>query len=85
MTLSIRNPAVESRARDMAARTGKSITSVVDEALREYEARRGVSDKTRRFQEIETILAELDALPVNDHRTAKEIMDDFYDEDGLPR
>ena len=42
MTLSIRNPAVEQRARQMAARTGKSITAVVDEALCEYEARRGV-------------------------------------------
>ena len=85
MTLSIRNPAVEQRARQMAARTGKSITAVVDEALCEYEARRGVDDKTRRFQEIEAILAELDKLPIIDTRSAKEIMDDFYDEDGLPK
>lgn len=85
MTLSIRNPAVEQRARQMAARTGKSITAVVDEALCEYEARRGVDDKTRRFRELKALLAEFDALPVVDTRSSKEIIDDLYDEDGLPK
>ena len=27
----------------------------------------------------------IDALPVVDPRSAKEIMDDFYDENGLPK
>ena len=85
MTLSIRNPAVEQRARQMAARTGKSITAVVDEALCEYEARRAADSKAQRFRELEALLAEFDALPVVDTRSAKEIMDDFYDENGLPK
>lgn len=84
MTLSIRNPTVERRAREMASRTGKSITAVVDEALREYAARRPADDKTRRFRELELLLAELDAAPTGDRRSAKEIMDDLYDENGLP-
>ena len=85
MTLSIRNPAVEQRARQMAARTGKSITAVVDEELCEYEARRGVDEKTRRFRELEALLAEFDALLVVDGRSSRELIDDLYDENGLPK
>jgi antitoxin VapB len=85
MTLSIRNPSVERRVREMAARTGKSITAVVDDALREYAARRPADDKTRRFRELDAILAEFDAMPAVDTRSAKEIMDDLYDDAGLPK
>ena len=85
MTLSIRNPSVERRAREMAARTGKSITAIVDEALREYAARRPADDKTRRFRELDALLTEFDARPPVDPRSAKEIMDDLYDENGLPK
>ena len=84
MTLSIRNPVVEDRARRLAVRTGKSITEVVDEALAEYQARHAVDDRERRFRELDTLLAELDAGPVADPRSSTQIMDDLYDEDGLP-
>ena len=85
MTLSIRNQNAERRARDIARRTGKSITTVIAEALVEYEARHAADDKAERFRRLENLVAEIARMPVKDPRSAKEIMDDLYDEDGLPK
>lgn len=85
MTLSIRNPEVEARARRLATRTGQSITAVVDQALAEYEARRAVAERAAKFAELESLLKVWDAIPVTDSRSSAELMDDLYDEDGLPK
>ena len=85
MTLSIRNVNAERRARDIARRTGKSITAVIDEALAEYEIRHAVDEKAERFRRLEVLVAEIARMPLKDPRSSKEIMDDLYDEYGLPK
>ena len=85
MTLSIRNPVVEDRARRLATHTGKSITAVVDQALAEYEARRAVDERATGFAELETLFQTWDAIPDTDPRASTELLDDLYDEDGLPK
>ena len=85
MTLSIRDPETDQMAREAAQRTGKSITMVVKEALADSLARAPASTAEEKMRAMNQYLAELDALPILDPRSAKEIMDDFYDEDGLPK
>lgn len=84
MTLSIRDPETDRLARDLARRTGKPITTVVKEALHDYAARTP-SDAEERYKSVMELLEELDKAPILDHRSAKEIMDDLYDEHGLPK
>lgn len=82
MALSIKNPEVERLARELAARTGESITDAVLVALRErlteQESRSRVGVKDRLMK----IVAEAGTLPVLDARTEDEILG--YDEHGLP-
>lgn len=85
MTLSIRDVQTDRLARDLAKRTGKPITTVVKEALSDYAAKAPISDAEERIRGIHELLAKLDKAPIKDHRSAKEIMDDLYDENGLPK
>ena len=84
MALSIKHPEADRLARELANRTGQSLTEAIVTALREKlerEERRQDSSlvhlKIRRIQE------RLAALPVLDDRSADEIIG--YDEHGLPR
>lgn len=85
MTLSIRDPDTDRLARELARRTGKPITTVVKEALNDYAARAPESEAEERIRGIYELLKELDKAPIRDHRSAREIMDDLYDENGLPK
>ncbi|MBN1961463.1 MAG: type II toxin-antitoxin system VapB family antitoxin [Deltaproteobacteria bacterium] len=83
MPLSIKNNEVEQLARELAKKTGESITAVLLSALK---------DKLRHEQErknIPNILAELEAIrkrcakyTVLDNRSTEDILG--YDENGLP-
>ncbi|HEX8387529.1 MAG TPA: type II toxin-antitoxin system VapB family antitoxin [Sphingomonas sp.] len=84
--LNIKDPETVRLARELARSTGKSVTETVRDALRQSEAAREA--------EIERKIAELDAVvdriarllpPEWEGRTSKEIMDEIYDEDGLPK
>ena len=82
MALSIKNPEVEQLARDLAAKTGETITDAVMVALRERLARQEDDRrafKTRRLREISEMGRK---LPHLDTRSIDEIMG--YDEIGLP-
>ena len=85
MTISIRDPQVDHMVRQTARRTGKPITTVVKDAMTDYVARLGPSDEEWRMQQLRELLDEMDSRPVVDPRSAKEIMDDLYDEHGLPK
>ena len=85
MTLSIRDPETDRLARDLAKRTGKPITTVVRDALADYAAKTPASTQEERKRSIEELLAEFDALPVIDPRLSREIINDLYDENGLPK
>lgn len=83
MALSIKNPRSEELARELAARTGESITEAVTEAIRaRLKTLREPEIAARDRQKLERLLAEFDALPDLDSRTPEEILG--YDEQGLP-
>ncbi|MBJ6120623.1 type II toxin-antitoxin system VapB family antitoxin [Sphingomonas mollis] len=74
------------KTRELASGSGRSMTEVIRAAIdREWREREDlVADKIRRANEIvDRIQAQ---LPEGWRgKTSKEIMDELYDEDGLPR
>ena len=92
MGLNIKNPEVEADIRKLAELTGESLTSAVQAAVREKIARLEHSESRR--ETLEEHLAALrplqDALRAqqlrsDDQRTARELIDELYDEHGLPK
>ncbi len=84
MAISIKSLETEKLAREIAARTGESLTGAIQKALEE---RLEKLKRQRRNQvlatQIDDILRRVDEMPILDSRTADEILD--YDEHGLPR
>ena len=84
MPLSIKHPEADRLARELAARTGESLTEAVINALKERLQREAGRARVRRLSdELGRIGARCAALPVLDDRAADEILG--YDEDGVPR
>jgi antitoxin VapB len=83
MGMSIKNLDVERLAREIAAKTGESLTGAIQRALEERlerlkrEQRRSVS-----LNQLEDILRRVDQLPIADSRSPNEILG--YDDHGLP-
>jgi len=75
---------VERMAREIAAKTGESITGAIQRALQERLER---LKRERRSQivvsQLQEILRRVDQLPVLDSRSPDQILG--YDENGLPR
>jgi antitoxin VapB len=83
MALSIKNPQTEELARELATRTGESITEAVETAVRSRLASLDrPSMATRGRQRAERLLRQRDDLPDLDTRSADEILG--YDDRGLP-
>jgi antitoxin VapB len=84
MALSIKDPATERLARELAQKTGENITTATRRALEER--LRKVSNRPRQMLMLDN-LAEIrrrwSAMQQIDRRSADEILD--YDENGLPR
>jgi len=84
MALSIKSIEAERLAREIAAKTGESLTGAIQKALEERLDR---LKKQRRSQiltgQLEEILRRVDQLPVLDRRSPDAILG--YDEHGLPR
>lgn len=85
MALNIKNAEARRLAQELAKSTGRSITQVVIEALREAHSK----NQRKSQAQIESIVSQLDAitehyahLPTLDERPAEEILG--YDENGLP-
>jgi antitoxin VapB len=84
MALNIKHPDADRLARELAAKTGETLTDAVLNALRERLSR----EETRRCapslrRELEAIRKRCSSLPMLDARPADEILG--YDEHGLPR
>jgi antitoxin VapB len=83
MALSIKSIQAECLARDIAAKTGESLTGAILTALRERLDR---LKNQRRAQvltsQLDDILRRVDAMPSLDTRPEDEILG--YDDDGLP-
>jgi len=84
MAINIKSVETERLAREIASKTGESLTGAIQKALEERLER---ISQQRRSQilssQLEDILRRVDALPIVDSRTADEILG--YDEHGLPR
>ena len=83
MALNIKNPEADRLARELAARTGETITQTVLNALRERLKREGAKSPLSLKDEIMEISRRCAVLPDLDRRSADEIIG--YDENGLPR
>jgi antitoxin VapB len=84
MPLSIKSLETERLVREIAAKTGESLTETIQRALEERLERINRERQSRTLpNQIDEILARVDQLPVLDARSADEIIG--YDENGLPR
>ena len=83
MALNIKSPEADRLARELAARTGETITQTVTTALRERLKREGAKRPLSLKDEIMEISRRCAALPDRDNRSADDIIG--YDEHGLPR
>ena len=84
MPLSIKDPETERLARDLAQRTGESITVATKKALQERLRRvRGADRKSLLLEDLAAIRRRCAELPVLDPRAPEETVG--YDERGLPR
>ncbi len=84
MALSIKHPEADRMAREIAKRTGESLTEAVVNSLRErLQRERRKRLKGRLAEELRRIGERCAALPVLDARSPDEILG--YDKSGLPR
>lgn len=84
MPLSLKNPEAERLAREVASRTGETLTTAIVVALRERLARlRQRPRRSRLRDELREIGERCAQLPTLDERAADEIIG--YDERGVPR
>ena len=84
MALSIKDPEADRLAREVAARTGESLTAAIVTALRERLVRLRRRPQRRKLQdELREIGQRCAALPTLDDRPDEEILG--YDDRGLPR
>ncbi len=84
MAMSIKNLDVERLAREVAEKSGESLTGAIQRALAErLEKLKTDGRKQATIAQLEDILRRVDQLPVLDRRTPEEIIG--YDDHGLPR
>jgi antitoxin VapB len=84
MALSLKDPEADRLAREVAARTGETLTTAIVVALRERLARLRSRPRRRPLrEELREIGRRCAALPTLDDRAADAILG--YDERGLPR
>jgi antitoxin VapB len=84
MALSLKDPEADRLAREIADRTGETLTGAIVVALRERLARlRARSKKRSLLDDLREIGERCAALPTLDDRSEDEILG--YDDRGLPR
>jgi antitoxin VapB len=84
LALSIKDPEADRFAREIADRTGETLTGAIVVALRERLARlRARPRRQTLLEDMREISKRCAALPILDDRSKDEILG--YDEDGLPR
>jgi antitoxin VapB len=86
MGLNLKNPESEELARELARKTGESLTLAITIALKERLERLERAKKAEgRMEWLEKLTAET-ATRMNDGRSTKELFDELYDEKtGLPK
>lgn len=82
MTLTIRDPEAQRMAKAIADATGRSMTDVVTDALRQRYAEIGVRSKKSDIEELRAIARAAAALVPASYADHGELL---YDTDGMPR
>jgi antitoxin VapB len=85
MALSLKNPETERLAKELAHVTGESVTRAVTIALQERLERQERSPEPGSTLRKLIALSNLTAPLFTDGKTSKEMFDELYDEDGLPK
>jgi antitoxin VapB len=82
MPLSIKDPEADRLAREVAKATGETLTAAIVQALKERLQRVRRARGPRLSEDLLAIGRRCAALPIQDTRTAEEILG--YDRNGLP-
>ena len=83
MALSIKDPEADRLARELARRTGETITQAIVVSLRERLSRtRAKSSAHERLRRITALSESMREVPILDDRSPDELVG--YDDDGLP-
>lgn len=83
MPLNIKDEETHALARELARRTGESLSRAVKRSIEERLARLPVTRNLSLADQLDRIALDCARLPVLDLRTADEILG--YDDNGLPR
>lgn len=86
MSLNIKNPETNRLARELARRTGESVTTAITVALKErLERKERAQQPESRMDWLKRITAETAEI-MNDGRTSTQLLDELYDpETGFPK
>jgi hypothetical protein len=86
MGINIKNPAVETRIRELAALRGVSLVAAVTEAVEREIEREKQSQRRKKLRAEWLMEISRETGPrMNDGKTSRELMDELYDpETGLP-
>jgi hypothetical protein len=86
MGINIKNPAVETRIRELAAMRGVNLVTAVEEAVEEKIEREKQSQRKKKLMADWLMEIAKETGPrMDDGKTSKELMDELYDpETGLP-
>jgi len=85
MGVFIKKPEAEAKIRELASRTGETLTDAIERAVEERLERLGPPRRKGRVdhKKLAELLAYFDSLPVDDPRSPDEIIG--YDEHGVPK
>ncbi len=85
MSLNIKNEEAHRLARELARRNGETVTMAVTIAIKERLERQKQATKREDRMEWLNRISERTAALMNDGRTTKQLFDELYDENGLPK
>ncbi|MBX9842234.1 MAG: type II toxin-antitoxin system VapB family antitoxin [Xanthobacteraceae bacterium] len=85
MGIFIKKPEAEAKIRELAARTGETLTDAIEKAVDERLAKIAPPQRKGRVdrKKVAELLAYFDSLPVDDPRAPDEIIG--YDDNGVPK
>lgn len=86
MALNIEDPETDRLARALADATGETVEAAVRTAIEQRLTRECTTDRERKLQAVQEIVDRVARLPRrNPGKSARELVEDLYDEDGLPK
>lgn len=88
MALHLTDPETDQLVRELARETGETLTVAVNKAVKERLGRvktKQEAEEERFLADIEKILSGVRPKWRRGKRTGREMIDDMYDENGLPR